>query len=184
MTVYTGAPQDLSAYSEAEQKAYRLLERLHIPYQRVEHEPADTMEQCQAIGDALQVRICKNLFLCNRQKTAFYLLMMPGDKPFRTKQLSAQINSARLSFASAEDMQWLLGVTPGSVSVLGLANDTAGEVRLLVDEDLLRDEWIGCHPCRNTGSLRLPARAVWDIIVPDTGHTVTPVRLTAEVEML
>ena len=182
MTVYTGAPEDMASRTETEQRVYRNLDRLHIPYQRVEHPPADTMEQCRTIGEALQVRICKNLFLCNRQKTAFYLLMMPGDKPFRTKQLSAQIGSARLSFASPEDMERLLGVTPGSVSVMGLANDTGGRVRLLVDDDLLHDEWIGCHPCRNTGSLRLPARALWDIFVPDTGHDITPVHLTAEEE--
>ena len=184
MTVYTTAPDDLLSRAKEEQNVYHRLDGLHIPYQRVDHPPADTMAQCDAAGEALHVRICKNLFLCNRQKTSYYLLMMPGDKPFRTKQLSAQIGSARLSFASPEDMQRLLGVMPGSVSVLGLMNDTDGAVRLLVDDDLLRDEWIGCHPCRNTSSLRLSAQALWDVFVPDTGHTVTPVHLTAEESVL
>lgn len=180
MKVEIGAPVDVAQRPQAEREAYALLERLQISYERVEHPAADTMELCEEAGAALGVALCKNLFLCNRQKTAFYLLLMPGDKPFRTKQLSAQIGSARLSFASPEDMERLLGVTPGSVSVLGLMNDADHEVRLLVDEDLLKDDYLGCHPCRNTASLKLPAQAVWQDILRATGHTLTPVHLTGE----
>ena len=110
------------------------------------------MEACNEIDAILQVTICKNLFLCNRQKTNFYLLMMPGDKPFKTKELSSQINSARLSFASPEDMERLLDITPGSVSIMGLMNDKENAVQLLVDEDVLQGEYLGCHPCINTSS--------------------------------
>ena len=180
MKIEMGAPADASLRPEAEREVYALLERLAIPYERVEHPAAETMEMCQEAGAALGVPLCKNLVLCNRQKTAFYLLLMPGDKPFRTKQLSAQIGSARLSFAPPEDMERLLKVTPGSASVLSLMHDTEREVRLLVDEDLLEDDYIACHPCRNTASLKLPAKAVWQTFLGHTGHSLTAVHLSGE----
>ena len=121
----------------------------------VQNAPAFDMEVCKAIDEALQAIICKNLFLCNRQKTKFYLLMIPGDKVFKTKELSHQIGSSRLSFADPEDMEKYLDITPGSMSLMGLMNDPDNNVRLLVDEDVLKDEWLGCHPCINTSSMRL-----------------------------
>ena len=135
------------------------------------------MEDCAAVGEALHGTICKNLFLCNRQQTAFYLLTMPGDKPFHTKDLSAQIGSARLSFASPEHMRALLGLEPGSVSVLGLLNDRERRVHLLVDAALLQDEWLGCHPCRNTSTLRIAMHDVTERILPHLGYAPTVVTL-------
>ena len=154
-----------------------LLDQLRIPYHRVEHDPADTMEACAAISDALGIRICKNLFLCNRQKTEFSLLTMPEDKPFHTKDLSHQIGSARLSFASPEAMEELLGCTPGSASVLGLMNDTGHRVRLLMDREVYEAEWFGCHPCKNDGSLRIKTADLLNVFLPHTGHEVTVVDL-------
>ena len=138
-----------------EEAAFSLLEKLEIPYDRVSSDPADNMEKCAAVSEVLGVPICKNLFLCNRQKTQFYLLLMPGDKPFHTKDLTGQLGCSRLSFAGEEPMRELLGVTPGSVSVLGLMNDTEGRVRLVIDRDVLTPAYFGCHPCRNTSSLRI-----------------------------
>ncbi|NLC75933.1 MAG: prolyl-tRNA synthetase associated domain-containing protein, partial [Clostridiales bacterium] len=92
---------------------------------------------------------------CNTQKTNFYILMIEGDKHFKTKEISHQIGSARLSFATAEFMEKFLDITPGSVSVMGLMNDKENNVKLLIDSDLLKSEYIGCHPCINTSSLRL-----------------------------
>ena len=122
-TRYRGRPTE--PREEREERCYDLLDRLGIAYFRVDHEHADTIEACREVEALLGCTICKNLFLCNRQQTAFYLLIMPGAKPFKTKYLSAQIGSSRLSFAGAADMERLLGVTPGSVSLLGLMNDTA-----------------------------------------------------------
>ena len=138
------------------------------------------MELCNAIDAVLGVIICKNLFLCNRQKTAFYLLMMPGDKKFKTKELSAQINSARLSFADAEDMLKYLDIEPGSVSIMGLMNDTEHHVQLLVDEDVLKDEYVGCHPCVNTSSLKLRTEDVFGPYLKAVGHTMKTVHLVGE----
>ena len=135
------------------------------------------MEVCRAIDEALGATICKNLFLCNRQETAFYLLMMPGDKPFKTKDLSAQIGSSRLSFAGHEHMERLLDITPGSVSVLGLMNDKEGAVRLLIDEDVLTGEYIGCHPCINTSSLRVKTSDMMEKVIPAMKHSPAMVKL-------
>ncbi len=172
-----GRPIDTKSRQEREIRTYDFLDRLGISYERVDHEPAETMEACLAVDEALGAKMCKNLFLCNRQKTDFYLLLMPGDKPFRTKELSAQIGSARLSFADAEAMEKYLNILPGSVSALGLMNDTEREVSLLVDEDLLAEKWIGCHPCVNTSSLKLATKDLLEVFLPATKHSVRRVRL-------
>ena len=170
MQLFTGRPQDVSNRLERETAVYDLLDRLHIPFERTDHEPADTMEACSVIDSVLGIVICKNLFLCNRQQTRFYLLMMPGDKPFKTKDLSQQIGSSRLSFADAAHMEALLHIRPGSVSIMGLMNDTENRVQLLIDRDVVRDAHIGCHPCVNTSSLRLRTRDVFDIFLPAVHH--------------
>ena len=180
MKLYKGRPENIIGRLEKEIRVYDLLDSLEIEYVRTDHEVADTMEACNAIDAVLGVTICKNLFLCNRQKTNFYLLMMPGDKPFKTKELSAQINSARLSFASAEDMERLLDITPGSVSVMGLMNDVENKVQLLVDEDVLQGEYLGCHPCINTSSLKLKSVDVWEKVLPAVKHEMITVKLVGE----
>ncbi|MBP5728885.1 MAG: prolyl-tRNA synthetase associated domain-containing protein, partial [Clostridia bacterium] len=162
---------------EREIRTYDFLDRLGIPYQRTDHEPADHMEICYRIDSVLQVEISKNLFLCNRQKTAYYLLMMPGRKAFRTKELSAQIHSSRLSFAEPEYMLRYLDIEPGAVSVMGLMNDRGNAVRLLIDEEVLKDEFIGCHPCVCTSSLKLKTKDLTERFLPATGHSFQTVRL-------
>ena len=153
-----------------EDAAYDLLDTLGIDYFRIDHDTAPTMDDCLAIGTALGVKICKNLFLCNRQKTVFYLLLMPGDKEFRTKDLSKQINSARLSFGDAELMEKLLGVHPGSVSILGLMNDSEKRVTLLIDRDVLGEEYFGCHPCRNSSSIKFLTSDLTGKLLPALGR--------------
>jgi len=146
----------------------------------MDHEHAETMEACEEIDKIMDVVMCKNLFLCNRQKTAFYLLMMPGDKKFKTKELSSQINSARLSFAEAEDMLKYLDIEPGAVSVMGLMNDKDHAVKLLIDEDVLKDEYIGCHPCVNTASLKMRTDDVIKKFLPAVEHEYMTVHLVGE----
>ena len=175
-----GRPSDTEAREARETRTYDFLDRLQIAYERVDHAPAETMEDCLAVDAALGTKMCKNLFLCNRQQTVFYLLMMPADKPFKTKELSAQIQSSRLSFATAEHMEQYLDITPGSVSVLGLMNDHGNAVHLLVDEDLLESETVGCHPCVNTASLKLKTADLFETVLPAMHHTVTTVKLTGE----
>lgn len=175
-----GRPDNEEGRLQREIRTYDFLDRLDIPYQRTDHEPADNMEACNVIDAVLGVVICKNLFLCNRQKTNFYLLMMPGDKKFKTKELSSQINSSRLSFAEAEDMLKYLDIEPGAVSIMGLMNDKQKQVQLLIDEDVLKGEYLGCHPCVCTSSLKLKTADVIEKFLPETGHDYKVVHLVGE----
>ena len=177
MELVNGRPDDCSGRLPKEIRCYDLLDSLGLDYQRVDHEEANTMEVCRQIDVALQATICKNLLLCNRQCTAFYLLMIPGDKVFKTKDLSAQIGSSRLSFAGAEYMEQFLDITPGSVSVLGLMNDKENHVQLLIDEDVLKGEYVGMHPCINTSSLRLKTKNLMETVLPAMGHEAKIVTL-------
>ncbi len=178
LTLYSGRPDDNRLPKEI--KCYDLLDTLGVSYQRVDHAPAMTMEVCAQIDKSLDALICKNLFLCNRQQTAFYLLMMPGDKPFKTKYLSAQLGVSRLSFGDEYFMEQFLDNTPGSATVLGLMNDTGNRVQLVIDEDVLRQEWVGCHPCINTTSLRIRTADLTDKILPAIHHSPILVNLPWE----
>ena len=176
--LYRGRPADGSGRLDKEMRVYDLLDRLAIPYERVDHSAVPTIEACRDIDRILGIDICKNLFLCNAQKTQFYLLMMPGDKKFRTAVLSKEIGSARLSFAGPEYMEELLDLTPGSVTVLGLMNDTNRQVRLLIDADVLAGhEYLGCHPCINTASLKIRTQDILERFLPAVHHTYTIVHL-------
>ncbi|MCR5702149.1 MAG: prolyl-tRNA synthetase associated domain-containing protein [Lachnospiraceae bacterium] len=180
MELYDGRPENIEGRLTREVRTYDYLDNLGIEYKRTDHAPADNMEACNEIDAILGVLICKNLFLCNRQKTAFYLLMMPGEKKFKTKELSSQINSARLSFADSEDMLKYLDIEPGAVSIMGLMNDTEHQVKLLIDEDVLNGEYIGCHPCVCTSSLKLKTEDLMKRFLPATGHDYTTVKLLGE----
>ena len=196
LTVYKGRPESTEGRIDIEVAVYDLLDRLGVEYERVDHAPAMTMEVCRAIDEAfgrihlsdnkpLEVPedgephavVCKNLFLTNKQHSRLFLLMMPGDKKFLTKNLSAQINSARLSFADEVLLKEKLGLTPGSVSVFGLMQDHGGEVELLIDRDLLVCDHVGCHPCINTSSLRLRTSDLFERILPALHHEPTLVTL-------
>ena len=177
MELVNGRPTDSQGRLDKEIRVYDFLDSLGVSYQRIDHEAAMTMEACEEIDRTLEATICKNLLLCNRQETQFYLLMLPGDKVFKTKNLSAQIGSSRLSFAKAEYMEKYLDITPGSLSVLGLMNDKDRMVRLLIDEDVLTGEYIGCHPCINTSSLRLRTKDLIEKIIPAMEHEPTIVKL-------
>ena len=178
MELMNGRPVDIEHRLEKEIRTYDLLDSLGIEYERVDHEAAETMEACAEIDQLLAPAvICKNLFLCNAQKTKFYLLAIRGDKKFKTKEISHQINSSRLSFAAPDFMEKYLDITPGSVSVLGLMNDTEHHVQLLVDEDVLKEEYFGCHPCINTSSLRLKTKDVFGTFTEAIHHDYMVVTL-------
>ena len=175
--VYTAAP---AVADERVGAVFAALDSLGIPYIRFEHDATATMEDCAAVGKALEGTICKNLFLCNAQKTKFYLLLMPGHKKFKTKVLSKQIGSARLSFADDDHMKEYLGLTPGSVSIMGLMNDPENHIKLLIDSDVLKDEYFGCHPCINTTSMKLKTSDIMEKFLPAVHHEPTIVDLPWE----
>ena len=179
MQLVDGRPENTDGRLEKEIRVYDFLDSLGVRYKRIDHEEAMTMEACEEIDRTLGegAAICKNLFLCNRQETEFYLLLIPGEKPFKTKYLSAQIGSSRLSFGKPEYMEKFLDITPGSVSVLGLMNDQEKKVRLLIDEDVLTKPYFACHPCINTSSPRFDMKDLTEKIIPAMGHEPTIVNL-------
>lgn len=180
MKLLLGRPSTNEGRLDKEIRVYDLLDSLGIEYYRIDHAPAMCCDDCVEIEKILDNVLCKNLFLCNRQETSFYMLMMPADKHFKTSEVSKQIGSSRLSFANSEYMEKFLDVTPGSVSIMGLMNDKENKVQLLVDEDVLKPEYVGCHPCINTSSIRLKTKDMFEKYLPSVNHNYIVVRLTGE----
>lgn len=175
--IYNTAPIGESRLQK-ELDTFDVLANLGIPFSRVDHEPAMSIEECSDIDKALCTPLCKNLFLTNSAKTAYYLLLMPGEKAFKTREVANQIGSTRLSFGSYDKMEELLNLTPGSVSIMGLMYDSEHKVRLLIDRELLENEYICFHPCINTSSVKAKTKDIFDIFLKYTGHTPTFVEIS------
>lgn len=180
LTIYEGRPENTEGRLEKEVRAYDFLDSLSVNYVRVDHEALMTVEACEGVDRIFETKICKNLFLCNTQKTQFYLLLMPGDKKFKTKEVSGQLGIARLSFADESFLEQFLDLTPGSVTIMGLMNDRSQRVRLLIDEDVTGQEFFACHPCINTSSIRFTTKELVEKVLPALGHEVTYVKLIGE----
>ncbi len=170
MELFNGRPANTQGRQDREIRVYDFLDQLGIEYFRTDHEEANNMEACNRIDSVLGTVICKNLFLCNRQKTNFYLLMMPGDKPFKTKDITKQLGCARLSFAGEEEMLKYLDIKPGAVSIMGLMNDKENHIQLVIDKPVVEDEYIGCHPCVSTSSLKIKTADILEKYLPATNH--------------
>ena len=177
MDLLHGRPENIADRLPKEIRVYDFLDALGIQYQRVDHEAAMTMEACLEVDTALEATMCKNLMLCNRQCTDFYILLLPGNKKFKTSVLSKQIGSSRLSFADGQYMESFLDITPGSLRVLGLMNDKENRVKLLIDKDVLTGEYIGVHPCVRTASLKIKTSDLVEKIIPSMNHEPTYVEL-------
>ena len=178
MEIYKNRPD--SERSELEKSTYEYLRGLDIEYTRVDHDAAATIADCELVDGELGTKMCKNLFLCNSQKTTFYLFLMPGDKHFKTKEVSHALGIARLSFAPEEYLFSLMGLRPGAVTVLGLMNDKDKNINLLIDKDIMKEEYLGCHPCVNTSSLKIKMSDILEKFLPSTGHSVTAIELKGE----
>ena len=178
MNIYNDRPS--SERSDLEMSTYAFLDKLGIEYTRIDHDAASTIADCELVDSALGTKMCKNLFLCNSQKTNFYLLLMPGDKHFKTKEVSHALGIARLSFAPEEHLLSLMGIRPGAVTVLGLMNDKERRINLLIDKDIIADEYLGCHPCVNTSSLKIKMSDILEKFLPFTGHCPTVIELKGE----
>lgn len=170
MEIYRGRPADTAGRLDKEMAVYDLLDQLGIEYERVDHQVMMTIAECDEVDHTLHIEICKNLFLCNRQKTEFYLLMMPGKKKFVTRDLCKAIGSPRLSFAGEDYMEEFMNLTPGSVTILGLMNDKENRVKLLMDREVAEEEYLGCHPCINTSSLKMKTKDVLEKFLPYVHH--------------
>ncbi len=180
MELYNGRPENEEGRLEKEIRVYDLLDKLGIKYHRIDHSVTDKMEACREIDEALGVVSCKNLFLCTRNKKKYYLLMMPAKKIYKTRIFSKIANTSRLSFAPEEEMAEFLDVTPGSVSIMGLMNDKNNMVKLYIDKEVIERDFIGCHPCINTASIRMKTCDVLEKFLPYVGHSYTEVELPYE----
>ena len=173
-----GRPQNEKGKPQKEIATYDFLDQLGITYEWIDHRPLQSMADCEEVDAQLEAVVCKNLFLHNAKKDQYYLLMVCGDKKFRSTEIATQIGSSRLSFADATELEALLALTPGSVSVMGLMNDAESSVQLLIDDALLDYDYFGCHPCVNTSSLRLLVADLLQHILPALGHTPIFVKMS------
>ena len=159
--------------NETQRRVYAALERLAIPFGRIDNDPAVTMEDCIAIDQALGVPTVKTLLLCNRQQTMFYLYVMPGDKPFSTKDFGAALQISRVSFAPAEMLQEFLGTEVGATTPLSLVSDTENRVRLIIDKAAVAPESVGCPDGTTTCYMRIRTADLLEKFIPATNHTPT-----------
>ena len=180
--LFKGRPSEESDHNISldEKIVYDFLDTLNVEYSVLTHPAAATMEECEKIRNRIGVPVFKNLFLTNKQQSQFYLLMIPADKPFKTKYLSSQIGCSRLSFASAENMAEFLHIEPGAVSPMGLIHDKQQKVKLIVDRDLADIDTYACHPCVNTASIIISLNDLLTKVIPTTGHNFEWVTLPAE----
>ena len=148
--IRTKAPAD--ERMPLERKFYDTLEKLKIPYEQVDNDPASSMEECAEVDKAIGTEIRKNVFLCNQKKTTFFLLVMPADKAFDTSSFSKKLGVSHMSFAPPEKMLEHLGTTPGSASVAGLLTDEDDYVQVIIDKEVAEAEWFGCNPGINGDS--------------------------------
>lgn len=154
------------------------LDALGIAYRRYEHAPVETMEDCARIGAGEGARHFKNLFLTNRQGNAFYLVMLDVKKRFRTAQVSRLLGVSRLSFASPEILMEKLSVSPGAVTPLGLIYDSSRSVSVVVDEDIMKAQYVLVHPCVSTASLLITTEDLFRFL-SWCGNAVRRIRLDA-----
>ena len=166
--VYKVAPDDKRG--ELETKVYETLKKLNIPFERVDNDSVESMEECVEISAKLGAEIRKSIFLCNHKKTGLYLVIMPADKHFDTKTFCAKIGCSRVSFASPECMQEYLGVQPGTATVMGVLNDEARKVQVVIDKEVAEAEWFACNPGANTTHIKFKTSQLLNSFLPSVKH--------------
>lgn len=176
--ILTAFPED--ERSALEMKVYDKIRETGIPFERVDNDSISTMEECAEVGEVLGTEICKSILACTRNKSDYYLIIMPGDKRFVTKLVSHAIGSSRLSFASPEDMEELLGTTPGNASPLSVVNDKDGRVKLVMDSELAGGELIACNTGANTTHIRFRTADLLDKYLPACGHEALVIDIETE----
>ena len=164
--IQTQAPETFHTPLQAE--VYRTLAILDIPFERVDTDEAITMEDCILIDEKLDMKMVKTLFLCNRQKSVFYLFVTTGDKPFRAKDFSGALGVSRVSFAPAELMPQMLGTKIGAATVFSALLDTAKDVHFIFDRDVLKEEWYGCSDGTTTGYMKIGTERIVKDFLPYT----------------
>ena len=168
--------------SPLQRMTYESLADLQIPFERVETDETITMEDCTQINQKLDMEMVKTLFLCNRQKTAFYLFVTTADKPFNSKNYSKELGIPRVSFAPAELMENILGVKIGAATVFGALMDKDGLVQIVFDQDILSEEWYGCSDGTNTGYMKIKTEHIIENFLTYTNHIPTIIQIQNDSE--
>lgn len=150
-----------------QQEIIAFLDSLAITYEYHNHPKAHTIDACLALPFITEdVTICKNLFLCNRQQTQYYLLLLKPDTVFRTSAVSKALGSSRLSFAPEDSLPRLLNLTSGSVSPFGLLYDHEHKIMLAAEEAVTDTPRIAFHPCDNSATVILTQEDFWKTVLP------------------
>jgi Ala-tRNA(Pro) deacylase len=173
--IQTKAPSHFQ--TQLQKKVYETLEKLQIPFERVDTDEVITMEDCAAIGEKLHMNMVKTLFLCNRQQTDFYLFITIGNKPFRSKDFSNMLGISRVSFAPAEQMELMLGTKIGAATVFSSLLDTENQVRIVFDKEVLAEKWYGCSDGTTTGYMKLQTEDICKKFLPFTNHTLSVIEV-------
>lgn len=154
-----------------QEMTYKFLSENNIEFSRVDNDEAVTMEDCIEIDKALDMKTVKTLFLCNRQKTQFYLFVTEGDKPFVTKDFSSALGISRVSFASAEMLDEIIGTKVGATTIFGVLREQAQEVRVVFDKAVCESEWFGCSDGTTSCYMKLKTDDILNKLLPSSGHT-------------
>jgi len=166
--VYTTPPSEFKTVLQ--EKTYRALQELHIPFERVDTDEAITMEDCIQINKVLNVKVVKTLFLCNRQQTSFYLFITAGDKPFKTKDFSKALGVSRVSFAPADLMEKMLGTKVGATTVFSALLDKDNAIPVVFDKEVTCEEWYGCTDGTTTCYMKVKTEHILHAFLPYTKH--------------
>lgn len=160
-----------SYQTRLQQMVYQTLVKLHIPFERVHTDEAITMEDCTQIDATLKMKMVKTLFLCNRQKTNYYLFITCGTKPFRSKDFSNALGVPRVSFAPVDKMEELLQTKVGAATVFSALLDKNQQVQIVFDKDVLAEEWYGCSDGTTTGYMKVRTAQILHEFLTFAGHT-------------
>ena len=138
-------------------------------YERLEHPAVFTCAEVDLHHAGVDAVSTKNLFLCDKKARRFFLAVTACEKTVKLDELTSQLGVAHLRFGSEENLMRLLGVTRGSVTMMGLVNDSEHAVELWIDDEIWRGEQFLCHPLVNTATLIL-SKAELQRFFALTGH--------------
>jgi len=168
--------------NETQRMIYEALEELKIPFDRVENDFMISMEDCEAVNKKMNTRMAKNLFLCNRQKTEFYLFITKDNKHFNTKIFSKAMGISRVSFAPEETLTEYLGTKIGATTIFSLVYDKDCKVHLVIDKDVLEEKFHACNDGTNNAHIKITTKDLMEKYLKYTKHEPVIIEFKEEEE--
>ena len=170
LIVKQGRPEDFDKRPEKEQRVYEFLDELGIDYLYLDHQEEFSMGDAADADEAIGVVGAKNVFLRDKKRRNYFLILVNGTKRIDLKPISELTGIKKLTFCHEDDLDEVLGLTPGAVTPLGLLNDPEGRVQLIIDESLQDEELFAMHPCVNTVTIRMSNQDFMNTVIPAMGH--------------